>query len=42
MDPDEKLEALTRAGLVDAKVVWSDHNMAFYRARANSQREPSL
>lgn len=32
---EEKLEVLTAAGLVDAKVVWSDHDMAFYRARAN-------
>ncbi|HWA71047.1 MAG TPA: class I SAM-dependent methyltransferase [Polyangiaceae bacterium] len=30
----ENLEALSRAGLSEAKVVWSDHNMALYRARA--------
>jgi SAM-dependent methyltransferase len=36
MDRDEKLDALTGAGLVNARVVWSDHNMAFYRAQASS------
>jgi SAM-dependent methyltransferase len=41
MNPEEKLEALTRAGLLDAKVVWSDHNMALYRARANAHSQPS-
>lgn len=41
MTPDEKLEALTGAGLVDAKVVWSEHNMALYHARANGSRAPS-
>jgi SAM-dependent methyltransferase len=40
MDPEEKLEALTRAGLLDARVVWSDHNMALYRARASSHSQP--
>lgn len=30
----ENLEALTGAGLADAQVVWSEHNMALYRARA--------
>jgi hypothetical protein len=40
MTTDEKLEALTGAGLVDAEVVWSDHNMALYRARASAT--PSL
>ncbi len=41
-DPDEKLEALTGAGLVDAKVVWSEHNMALYHARANGSRAAAL
>lgn len=35
MTTEEKLEALTGAGLVDARVVWRGHNMALYRARAN-------
>lgn len=34
MTTEEKLEALTGAGLVEAKVAWSEHNMALYRARA--------
>lgn len=42
MDPHEKLEALSRAGLVDAQVVWTGHDMAFYRARASSHCEPSV
>ena len=36
MTVEEKLEALTGAGLVDAKVVWSEHDMALYRARAKT------
>lgn len=36
MELEEKLEALSRAGLRDARVVWSDHDMALYRARASS------
>jgi trans-aconitate methyltransferase len=35
MTTEEKLDALSGAGLVDAKVVWSDHNMALYSARAS-------
>lgn len=41
MEPEEKLRALTGAGFVDAKVSWTDHNMVFYRARANPQSEAS-
>jgi SAM-dependent methyltransferase len=41
MTQEEKLEALTLAGLVDAKVAWSAHDMALYRARASGLREPS-
>lgn len=33
MTPDENLEALARAGLSDARVVWSEHQMALYHAR---------
>jgi hypothetical protein len=33
MTTEEKLEVLTGAGLVDAQVVWSEHDMALYRAR---------
>lgn len=29
----ENLQALTEAGLADAEVLWSEHNMALYRAR---------
>jgi len=32
MDPQEKLRTLAEAGLIDAKIVWSEHNMALYRA----------
>ena len=42
MTTEEKLEVLTGAGLVDAKVIWSEHDMALYHARANGSREPSL
>lgn len=42
MSPQEKLEALTGAGLVDAQVVWCEHDMALYRARASGQPEPRL
>jgi SAM-dependent methyltransferase len=35
MTTQEKLSALSAAGLVAAKVVWSDHNMALYSARAS-------
>lgn len=41
MTTEEKLEVLSRVGLLDARVVWNDHNMALYRARANGRREPS-
>jgi SAM-dependent methyltransferase len=41
MDPEEKLQALNGAGLVDAKVIWSEHNMALYRARASADSHPS-
>lgn len=34
MSTEEKLEVLNAAGLVDAKVIWSEHDMALYRARA--------
>ena len=33
MDPEEKLQTLAEAGLIDATIVWSEHNMALYRAR---------
>jgi len=35
MTTEEKLDALSSAGLIGAKVVWSDHNMALYSARAS-------
>lgn len=38
MTAEEKLDALSGAGLVGAKVVWSDHDMALYSARANEER----
>lgn len=41
MEIEEKLQALVGAGLVDAKLVWSDHNMALYRARASADVMPS-
>jgi SAM-dependent methyltransferase len=41
MATEEKLQVLRAAGLVDATVVWSNHNMALYRARSNGNREPS-
>lgn len=41
LNPEENLEALTGAGLLDAQVVWSDHNMACYRARSPSVSERS-
>jgi SAM-dependent methyltransferase len=37
MEPDEKLETLTAAGLVDAAVIWSEHDMALYRARVEAR-----
>jgi SAM-dependent methyltransferase len=39
MDPEEKLDALSRAGFTAATVVWSDHDMALYRARAQAPYE---
>jgi SAM-dependent methyltransferase len=36
LELEEKLHALTQAGLVDAQVVWSEHCMALYRARAKA------
>jgi hypothetical protein len=35
MTPQEKLSALSAAGLAGAQVVWSEHNMALYSARAS-------
>jgi len=40
MSTEEKLEALTAAGLGDAKVVWCEHDMALYRARAGESIRP--
>jgi SAM-dependent methyltransferase len=39
MSTEEKLEALTGAGLIDAKLVWCEHDMALYRARANGHQQ---
>jgi trans-aconitate methyltransferase len=36
MTTEEKLDALAGAGLVGARVVWSEHNMALYSARASA------
>ena len=33
MSTTEGLAALQNAGFKDAKLVWSEHQMAFYRAR---------
>ncbi len=39
MTAEETLQVLGAAGLVDAKIVWSDHDMALYRARAKEHAE---
>lgn len=39
MTTEEKLEALSGAGLIDAKAAWSEHDVALYRARASASQD---